>query len=150
MLTVDLCSLRLTVDLYTLRLIVDLCTLRLTVDTPRRKLQRSSSLKSKRVTPKAKDRDNERRKTCIAMLSPTNSDFSLIDQTELGKGEVTDMKPSPDQLDVDNFSVVPSAETETESEEKMDETGTVKVYKFMGEELTVQEGLVRKQTLGKI
>ena len=115
---------------------------RLSVDTPRRKLQRSSSLKSKRVTPKAKDRDNERRKTCIAMLSPSNPDFSV-------SSDITDTKPNSDQSDEEDFSVPPSADIEGADGEKVDETGVIKVYKFKGEELTVQEGLVRKQTMGK-
>ena len=120
---------------------------RLTVDTPRKKIQRSSSLKSRRVTPKAKDRDNERRKTCIAMLSPSHSNISLNDQQKSSSREVIET----DQSEGDDLSVRLSADTDADVDvdEKVDETGVVKVYKFMGEELTVQEGLVRKQTMGK-
>ena len=61
----------------------------------------------------------------------------------------TEGKFSLDQSDVEDFSVKSTGDAEGGEEEKMDETGMVKVYKYMGEELTVQEGLVKKQTLGR-
>ena len=71
--------------------------------------------------------------------------MSLNDQQKSGSREVIET----DQSEGEDLSVRLSADTEVDGEGKVDETGIVKVYKFMGEELTVQEGLVRKQTMGK-
>ncbi|XP_053376179.1 protein phosphatase Slingshot homolog 2-like isoform X3 [Mercenaria mercenaria] len=117
-----------------------------TLDIPSRNLKRSSSLKSTRVTPKAKDRDNERRKTCIALLSPTHPDYTVREQSDLfsvsSNAELSGAESDPGQAG----AAVSLASDDTE-EEVNNQTGSVKVYKFMGEELTVQEGLVRKQTM---
>ena len=68
-------------------------------------------------------------------------DQGEVSQATLGKS-------SHDQSDVEDFSMKSAGDSEGSQEEKMDETGMVKVYKYMGEELSVQEGLVKKQTLG--
>ncbi|XP_052272354.1 uncharacterized protein LOC127872888 isoform X3 [Dreissena polymorpha] len=134
---------------------------RLSLETPRTRLKRSSSLKSKRVTPKSKDRENERRKTCIAMLSPTHPDNTdtewLSPRGNDTSGLLTpDICTSPLWTAGKPVSVSQSEVSATGSEpvhirqgEVPSPTGSesVKVYKFMGEELTVQEGLVKKQTL---
>ncbi|KAL4223563.1 Protein phosphatase Slingshot 2 [Mactra antiquata] len=103
-------------------------------------LKRSSSLKSTRVTPKSKDRDNERRKTCIALLSPTHPDYTERDQIFASTSNQSD----DDDLDQEN--ALSSEATDNQEEEVTSQTGSIKVYKFMGEEVTVEEGLVRKQT----
>ena len=73
------------------------------------------------------------------------------DQGEASQAtEATEGKFSPNQSDVKDFSVKSAGEEKGGEEEKLDETGMVKVYKYMGEELTVQEGLVKKQTLGRL
>ena len=79
------------------------------------------------------------------MLSPSHSNISLNDQQKSGSREVIET----DQSEGEDLSARLSADTDADAEGKVDETGIVKVYKFMGEELTVQEGLVRKQTMGK-
>jgi hypothetical protein len=113
---------------------------RITLDIPGKSLKRSSSLKSTRVTPKSKDRDNERRKTCIALMSPTHPDYIDKDQNS---PESYDTGSDQDEACTDVNKASGNTEEEIENQ-----TGSVKVYKFMGEELTVQEGLVRKQTMG--
>ncbi|XP_060602049.1 protein phosphatase Slingshot homolog 1-like isoform X2 [Ruditapes philippinarum] len=112
---------------------------RITLDIPGKSLKRSSSLKSTRVTPKSKDRDNERRKTCIALMSPTHPDYIDKDQNS---PESYDTGSDQDEACTDVNKASGNTEEEIENQ-----TGSVKVYKFMGEELTVQEGLVRKQTM---
>jgi len=39
-------------------------------------------------------------------------------------------------------------QSSSDSDEEGSQTGSVKVYKFMGEEITVQEGIVKKQKQG--
>ena len=81
------------------------------------------------------------------MLSPSHSNISLNDQQKSGSREVIET----DQSEGENLYARLSVDTDADVDvdEKVDETGIVKVYKFRGEELTVQEGLVRKQTMGK-
>ena len=123
-------------------------------ESPRKRIQRSSSLKSNRVTPKAKDRDNERRKTCIAILSPTynrsEKDQSAVDDLNLPKAchdpeEKTDLSQQEECISQASFQLEDSIEKEDDVKKQ---TGTVKIYKYMDEELEVEEGMVRKQTLG--
>lgn len=84
------------------------------------------------------------------MLSPTTSDNSMRDELKLEEGGAAVGESCSEQKDGEDFSVKSSATAVGTGEEKIDETGTVKVYKYMGEELTVQEGLVKKQTLGRL
>ncbi|WAR02082.1 SSH2-like protein, partial [Mya arenaria] len=113
---------------------------RLSLESPRTKLKRSSSLKSNRVTPKARDRDNERRKTCIALLSPTHPDYT-------GHGQSGLLSPTSWSLGASSAPCQAGARMHSsdDSDEDENQSGSVKVYKFMGEEVTVQEGMVKKQ-----
>lgn len=119
-------------------------------DKPKIKIQRSSSLKSKRVTPKSKDRDNERRKTCIALLSPSHSDYTQRESLHFGLDDDSSSSNSDEtesdlgQEDADDEPVENQASSDKEDGNM---AASVKVYKYMGEELSVEEGLVRKQTM---
>ncbi|KAK3588674.1 hypothetical protein CHS0354_028884 [Potamilus streckersoni] len=115
-------------------------------------IKRSSSLKAVRVTPKSKDRDSERRKTCMAVLSPTSSN------SDLKTPESSSREASCTIMDSSTDCTVPTKccldfEFEKEMREKGEnfclsgEQAAIKVYKLFGEEVTVQEGLVKKQKM---
>ena len=73
-------------------------------------------------------------------MSPTQPDYIEKDQN------ITEpLDTGSDQGQEDAEFNQASGNTE---EEANNQTGAIKVYKFMGEELSVQEGLVRKQTMG--
>ncbi|KAL3858380.1 hypothetical protein ACJMK2_012971 [Sinanodonta woodiana] len=116
-------------------------------------VKRSSSLKAKRVTPKSKDRDNERRKTCMAVLSPTSSNSDLKSPESSSREASSIIMDSPTDC-TEPVKCCLDSEFEKEVPEKGEnsclcaEQAAIKVYKLFGEEVTVQEGLVKKQKMG--
>lgn len=105
-------------------------------------------MKTNRVTPKSKNRDSERRKTCIALLSPTHPDYTELDQS----GSFDSLKldaMSPGATGNESHGEALLGKASNDCDEESMKPGSVKVYKFMGEELTVEEGMVRKQTQGR-
>ncbi len=81
-------------------------------------VQRSSSLKSQRTTPR-KDRNSERRKTCLPVLHPSPP-----------------IKP-------DDFVILLNKEEERDGEQS-DKENSMKVYQIGSETVEVVEGTVRK------
>ena len=109
-------------------------------------------MKSCRVTPKSKNRDSERRKTCIVLLSPTHRDYTELDQSSFFESQQSSAAAAAESLSLTGSPGQTGAlgvKASTDSDEESSKSGSVKVYKFMGEELTVEEGLVRKQTQGR-
>ncbi|KAJ8312496.1 hypothetical protein KUTeg_009869 [Tegillarca granosa] len=125
-----------------------------------RPLRRSSSLKDERVTPKNK-RSSERRKTCTPILSPTTpSDTSPakdISKLELESSFTRDTTPQDlpvDSQDIDNThsnDICDNKDSFFDSDNQdLDSPATdVAVYKFLGEEVSVEKGIVKKQKMGK-
>lgn len=123
-------------------------------------MRRSSSLKDERVTPKNK-RSSERRKTCTPILSPTTpSDTSPakdVSKSELESSFIRDTTPhdlpikTHDSDNTQSDDICDSKDRVFEGDNLDSESPAtdVAVYKFLGEEVSVEKGIVKKQKMGK-
>ncbi|XP_052072452.1 protein phosphatase Slingshot homolog 2-like isoform X2 [Mytilus californianus] len=141
-------------------------------DSEHKALQRSSSLKTERDTPRKK-RNLERRKTITPILSSCSSsscdasptkdvsalNFSKYDsvftspavlsrQLDDEKKECEKTCEKDDKTDFVNISANKNDENTEEVKSIELEEADLAVYKFLGEEVSVKKGIVKKQTMG--
>ncbi|XP_063448998.1 protein phosphatase Slingshot homolog 2-like isoform X2 [Mytilus trossulus] len=141
-------------------------------DSLHKALQRSSSLKTERDTPRKK-RNLERRKTITPILSSCSSsscdasptkDISVLNLSTydsvftspavLSRQLDDEKKESEKTLEKDNKTDFVNngankLDDNTEEVKSMEqEEADLAVYKFLGEEVSVKKGIVKKQTMG--
>ncbi len=118
-------------------------------------VHRSSSLKEDRgKSRKSKNRDSERRRTCLPVLTPSQSQegiHSLNSQNDDSPVVFTISGVTLDQSETDDPCPVEPGEEEgvavtVEGESRDD---SVIVYQVGSEQLPVKEGQVRRRTQGK-
>lgn len=119
-------------------------------ETPHKPLQRSSSMKEERVTPKRKR--SERRKTCTSIVTPSPSPSSTPVTTPQSSTPCSDTNEFVFLVDKDKevkqsggVRASPSVDPSVMKGENQDED--VAVYKFGTEEVPVAKGIVKKQTM---
>ncbi|XP_021357881.1 protein phosphatase Slingshot homolog 1-like isoform X2 [Mizuhopecten yessoensis] len=113
-------------------------------ESPHQPLQRSSSLKEERVTPKRKR--SERRKTCTPIVTPSPSPTATPGSTPRSSHDTT---PSGENRE---FVFPLKKEAKSSDEGQTTETGEsqgedVAVYKWGTEEVPVEKGIVKKQKM---
>lgn len=141
-------------------------------DSEHKALQRSSSLKTERDTPRKK-RNLERRKTITPILSSCSSsscdasptkdisalNFSKYDsvftspavlsrQLDDEKKESEKICEKDDKTDLVSINANKHDDTTEEVKSIELEEADLAVYKFLGEEVSVKKGIVKKQTMG--
>ncbi|KAL5015802.1 hypothetical protein ScPMuIL_005391 [Solemya velum] len=111
-------------------------------------LTRSASLRVKRVTPKSKDRDNERRRTCTPVMSPrsvSTPNLYLGEKNALTQENI-DTALSITDLTSRDHDTKEGVKSPYDSDPSM-EIENVAIYKFGDEEVQVEKGIVKRQKM---
>lgn len=133
-------------------------------DSVHASLHRSSSLKTDRDTPRKKRRNSERRKTITPILSPssslssdTSSPTKDISNIEIEySNEVFQRCPPSHGEEKENYACKDEGKDYSNETKWRDldliqdntEDSDKAVYKFLGEEVSVEKGIVKRQKMG--
>ncbi|XP_033748878.1 protein phosphatase Slingshot homolog 1-like isoform X2 [Pecten maximus] len=115
-------------------------------ESPHKPLQRSSSLKEERVTPKRKR--SERRKTCTPIVTPSPTPSTTPVSTPRSSYDTTPCSETKEFVFPLNKDMKTSDEGQTDPSVTSESQGDdVAVYKFGTEEVPVAKGIVKKQKM---